>query len=45
MDAETLVWTLVFFGSTVIILAGLIFWAWKMDRQEKAELAAKSEDD
>jgi hypothetical protein len=35
MDAETLVWTLIFFGGTVLITGFLIFWAWKKDRERR----------
>ncbi|WP_246222496.1 DUF2681 domain-containing protein [Phytoactinopolyspora limicola] len=32
MDTETWIWTIVFFGGTVVIVAFLLYWAWKKDR-------------
>ena len=37
MDAETLIWTLVFFGSTVVIVAFLLSWAIVKDRQKSRD--------
>ncbi|WP_216843956.1 DUF2681 domain-containing protein [Phytoactinopolyspora alkaliphila] len=34
MDAETFIWTLVFFGGTVLIVAFLFYWSWKKDREK-----------
>lgn len=34
MDAATLIWTLVFFGGTVVILAFLLIWAIRKDREK-----------
>lgn len=39
MDVEVLVWTLVFFGGDLLILAFLLYWAWRKDR-EKARVQA-----
>jgi hypothetical protein len=34
MDAEVLIWTLVFLGGTTVILIGLLVWAFKKDREK-----------
>lgn len=41
MDAEVLIWTLVFLGGTTLILIGLLIWAFKKDR-EKTRADAES---
>jgi hypothetical protein len=35
VDAETLIWTLIFFGGTVLIVAFLFYWSWKKDREKR----------
>ncbi|HSJ61307.1 MAG TPA: hypothetical protein VK895_08750 [Jiangellaceae bacterium] len=34
MDAETWIWTLILFGGTIVIVAFLMFWAIKKDREK-----------
>lgn len=36
MDAEVLVWTIVFIGGDVLVLILLLFWAVKKDREKRA---------
>lgn len=35
MDTETWIWTIIMFGGTVVIMAFLVFWAWKRDREKQ----------
>lgn len=37
MDAETFIWTLIFFGGTVVIVAFLFIWAIAKDRRKTRE--------
>ena len=39
MDAEVLTWTVVFFGGDLLIVIGLMTWAFRKDK-EKARLEA-----
>lgn len=34
MDAQTVVWTLILFGGTVVVVAWLMLWAWRVDRRK-----------
>ena len=34
MDADTWIWTLILFGGTIVIVAFLMFWAIKKDREK-----------
>jgi hypothetical protein len=31
---EVFVWTLIFLGGTALVLAFLVYWAWKKDREK-----------
>lgn len=44
MDAETWIWTLIFFGGTVVIVALLFYWSWKKDRA-KSHVAGPDDED
>lgn len=35
MDAATLVWTLILFGGTIVVVAWLMSWAWRVDRKKR----------
>jgi hypothetical protein len=35
MDAETWIWTIIMFGGTIVIMAVLVYWAWKKDREKQ----------
>ncbi|HEX6194815.1 MAG TPA: hypothetical protein VFZ37_02830 [Jiangellaceae bacterium] len=39
---EVVVWTLIFLGGTALVLAFLVYWAWKKDR-EKGEQYYRSD--
>lgn len=45
MDAATIVWTLILFGGTIVIVCWLLVWAWRSDKgktHEEAEPEADS---
>lgn len=44
MDAETWIWTLIFFGGTVVIVAWLFYWSWKKD-WTKAQAGVHDDED
>lgn len=35
MDTETWIWTIIMFGGTAVIMAFLVFWSWKKDREKQ----------
>jgi hypothetical protein len=41
---DVVIWTLVFLGGSVLLVAFLLTWAWRKDR-EKQRLASTSDDD
>jgi hypothetical protein len=44
MDAETIIWTVILFGGTIAIVAWLLYWAWRKDREKARGAAAESSD-
>lgn len=36
MDAATLIWTLILFGGTIVVVVWLLGWAWSADKKKRA---------